>query len=306
MGSARPEAGTVLGCGRMGGVNRDDEGGSMSGRSLGLHQITAMEAGPVDLVSIAAATGCQQVCVFTHVPDIALPDQRGIVSFPLVTAAILPQMRTRLRDCAVSVSNIEFFPVAPDVPVERYDGAFALGHELGAARAVTHVHDPVDARAVDTLGRLSDLAATHGLSLGLEFMGLTPACDSVARAVWFVDQVARPNLGIAVDALHLVRTGGTPADVAAVPARYFAYAQICDGHGLHRATDYLPEALDRVMPGDGDFPLHAILEAVPAATALDVEVPSVKLAQAGIAAVDRAREAVRRARTLLASATPAR
>lgn len=278
----------------------------MSGRSLGLHQITAMEAGPVDLVSIAAAVGCQQVCVFTHVPAAALPGQSGAAAFPLVTMTLLPEMRARLRDCAVTVSNIEFFPVTPDVPVGHYDAAFALGQELGAVRAVTHVHDPVDARAVDTLGRLADLAATHGLSLGLEFMGLTPACDSVARAVWFVDQVARPNLGIAVDALHLVRTGGTPADVAAVPARYFAYAQICDGHGLHRATDYLPEALDRVMPGDGDFPLHAILEAVPAATALDVEVPSVKLAQAGIAAVDRAREAVRRARALLASATPAR
>ena len=275
-------------------------------RTLGLHQITAMEASPVELVSIAAAVGCQQVCVFTHVPDVALPEQRGTVAFPLVTEAMLPSIRARLRDCAVAVSNIEFFPVAPDVPVERYHAALALGRELGAARAVTHVHDPVDARAVDALGRLADLAAAHGLSLGLEFMGLTPACDSIARAVWFVDQVARPNLGIAVDALHLIRTGGTPADVAAVPAGHFAYAQICDGRGLHRSGDYLAEALDRVMPGDGDFPLRAILEALPANTALDVEVPSVKLAEAGVAAIDRARDAVRRARALLVSATPTR
>jgi len=275
-------------------------------RPLALHQITAMEASPADLVSIAADVDCGKVCVFTYLPVVGLPDQEGTAAFPLVTEATKAQVRARLDDRGVSVSNIEFFPIAADVPVERYRGAFALGAELGAERAVTHVHDPVDARAVETLGRLADLAAEYRLGLGLEFMGLTPACNSIARAVWFVDQVARRNLGIAVDALHLVRTGGTPADVAAVPARYFAYAQICDGRGLHRSADYLSEALDRVVPGEGDFPLKAIIEALPATTALDVEVPSVKLAAAGMPALERAREAVTRARALVSSVTPVR
>ncbi len=116
--------------------------------------------------------------------------------------------------------------------------------------------------------------------------GLTPACNSIGRAAWFVEQVARSNVGIAVDALHLARTGGTPAEIAALPAHHFAYAQICDGRGFHRSADYLPEALDRMMPGDGEFPLRAIIEALPQATALDVEVPSVKLANAGVPAIE--------------------
>ena len=58
-------------------------GGEM--RSLGLHQITAMEASPAELVSIAADVGCQQVCVFTYVPAVALPDQSGAAAFPIVT-----------------------------------------------------------------------------------------------------------------------------------------------------------------------------------------------------------------------------
>lgn len=271
-------------------------------RPLGLHQITAMEASPVELVSIAREVGCQQVCIFTHVPVVGLPDQEGGESFPLVTPAMQPQLLARLHECGVTVGNIEFFPVTADVPIENYRPAFALGGELGAARAVTHIHDAVDARAVETLGRLADLAAEYGLGLGLEFMGLTPACNSIGRAAWFVEQVARSNVGIAVDALHLARTGGTPAEIAALPAHHFAYAQICDGRGFHRSADYLPEALDRMMPGDGEFPLRAIIEALPQATALDVEVPSVKLANAGVPAIERAREAVRRSRALIESA----
>ena len=275
-------------------------------RPLALHQITTMEASPVELVAIASEVGCRKVCIFTHVPAVGLPDRRGTATFPLVTEASKAPMLARLRECGVSVANIEFFPIAADVPVEHYRAAFALGAQLGAERAVTHVHDAVDTRAIDTLGRLADLAAEYRLGLGLEFMGLTPACNSIARAAWFVDQVARANVGIAVDALHLVRTGGTPADVAALPARSFSYAQICDGRGLHRSADYLPEALDRMMPGDGDFPLAAIIEALPQATALDVEVPSVKLADAGVPALERAREAVRRTRALIESSTPQR
>jgi len=275
-------------------------------RSLALHQITAMEAAPADLVSIASDVGCQQVCIFTHIPISALPDQHIRAAFPVVTRPMGRKMLERLRDRCISVGNIEFFPVTADAPIESYREGLALGSELGAQRAVTHVHDPSDARAVETLGRLADVAAEYGLSLGLEFMGLTPACNSVGRAVWFVTQVARPNLGIGVDALHLVRTGGTPADLAALPAHYFNYAQICDGHGLHLSADYLPEALDRMMPGDGDFPLKAMIEALPQAVALDVEVPSVKLADAGIPAVDRAREAVARARALIDSAIVSR
>lgn len=268
-------------------------------RSLALHQITAMEAGPIGLVSIAADTGCDGVCVFTHVPAAA-------AGFPLVTVDNKATMLRALSDARVTVTNVEFFPLSVEVGIESYREALALGAELGAVRAVTHIHDTDAGRAVDSLGRLADLAATYGLGLGLEFMGLTPGCLSIQRATWFVDQVARSNLGIAVDALHLVRTGGTPADVAALAPHYFAYAQICDGHGLELSTNYLPEALDREMPGDGDFPLRALIAALPRTTPLDVEVPSFRLARADVTAAEWAREAVQRSRLLIDQVTAGR
>lgn len=265
-------------------------------RALGLHQITAMEAGPVGLVRIAAETGCSHVCIFTQLPA-------GVTGFPVITTENSADFTTALRETGVRVGNVEFFPITPGIDLETYSAGLALGAEIGGERIVTHVHDTDETRAVDTLGRLCDMAAGLGLKVGLEFMGLSPGCDGIAKAAWYVGQVGRPNLGIAVDALHLARTGGTPADVAALPARVFAYSQICDAHGLHRATDYLPEALDREMPGDGDLPLAALIDALPAATFLDVEVPRANLT---IPALERAREAVARTRALLAAARPLR
>jgi len=269
-------------------------------RELALHQITAMEASPPELISIAATIGCSSVCIFTHIPESALPDGRSAATaFPLVTRQTLAEVKARMAETGVGVSNIEFFPIAADIPAETYREAFALGRELGAVRAVAHIHHPDDAGAVARMQEVADLAAEHGLGVGLEFMGLTPACNSVQRALWFVEAAQRPNLGLAVDALHLVRTGGTAADLRAIPAHHFAYAQICDGKGLYLSDDYLDEALDREMPGDGDFPLLDILAALPQATALDVEVPSPTRAGRGICALDRASEAVAKAHALL-------
>ncbi len=269
-------------------------------RPLALHQITAMEASPPELLSIAAETGCRHACVFVHLPTPGVP-------FPAVTGDMVPAMRARMEATGVTVSNIEYFPLTAEVDLDAFLPALDLGAALGAHRLVTHIHDPDDARAAANLARLSALAAERNLGVGLEFMGLTPACDTLARAVRFIDLAGRPaNAGIAIDCLHLVRTGGTAAEVAAVPADYFSYAQLCDGPDLSVRGDYLAEAMNRMVPGEGVFPIAAILDAMPAATAVDVEVPSLTGQQQGIPALDRARRAVDAGRKLLEAARPTR
>ena len=121
-------------------------------RSLGLHQITAMEAGPVGLVGIAAETGCSHVCIFTQLP-------KGITGFPVITQDNKRAFMDAVRDSGVGVANVEFFPVMPDTDLEEYRAGLALGAEIGGTRAVTHVHDTDNARAADTLRRLCDMAA---------------------------------------------------------------------------------------------------------------------------------------------------
>lgn len=170
---------------------------------------------------------------------------------------------------------------------------------------VTHIHDPDPLRATDCLGRFAELAGEYGLQLGLEFMALTPGCTSLAAAAGFVKRVGRANLGVGVDALHLARSGGTPAEVAALAPGLIAYAQLCDGPLLAPSVEaldparYAEEAFNRLPPGQGVFPLAELLRALPPAAALDVEVPMPRLVTQGVAATQRARLAVDGARNLL-------
>ncbi|MFA7588323.1 MAG: sugar phosphate isomerase/epimerase, partial [Novosphingobium sp.] len=222
----------------------------------------------------------------------------GTFAFPLVSHVNLQAVLDKMTQTGVGIGNIEFFPVREGFDLEGYRKGLALGGELQAQRAVTHIHDDDDSRAIDALGRLCDMAAEYGLALGLEFMGLTPACNTAERAAWFVKQVGRSNIGIGADALHLARSGGTPTDIAALPAELFQYAQICDGKGHHVKAHYLDEAVDRMVPGKGEWPLLAFVEALPLATAIDVEVPMLSAQNQGITAHERARAAVMATRAL--------
>lgn len=275
-------------------------------RPIGLHQITAMDVEPPAFVNLAAAAGCDRVSVFTFSPKPILPGQRSRLLFPTVTPQTQREMQDSLAANGIAVVGIEFFPITAEDDPAAYVEGLALGRALGGTRAVTHIHDLDGARAVDRLGALCDVAAREELSVGIEFTSLTRGCGSLKRAAWFVDQVGRANLGIGVDCLHLVRSGATAEDLAGLEPRYFSYAQICDGRGLHASSDYMAESHDRELPGDGDFPLDAIIRALPAATALEVEVPSAKRRQAGVSALEHARQAMIRARALVDGTTASR
>ncbi len=199
------------------------------------------------------------------------------------------------------MSNIEFFPLVSDVKVDDFRPAIELGAALGARRAVCHIHDPETERALDNFDRFCELAGEYGMGVGLEFMGLTPGCDSLQRARHFIELSGRDNAGIAIDALHLFRTGGTIDEVRRLSAGLISYAQVCDGAHLRVTNDYFPEALNRVVPGEGVFPLRELLAAMPDDTPLDVEVPasSEALRERDETPLEHARKAVSASRALL-------
>jgi sugar phosphate isomerase/epimerase len=257
--------------------------------------MTVLEVPATELVSIADEVGCEFVCVFVHVPFPNLP-------FGPVTPELAPELRARTDATGVAVTNVEFFVLTPEVEIESFRPAVELGAEIGGGRLVTLVHDTDRARATDSLARLCALAAEHGLEVGIEFMPRAPGCPTIEAASELVRRVDAANLGFAVDPLHLVRSGGTPADVAAQPAELFAYAQICDGLDFAVGPDYREEVFERALPGEGVFPLAAFVDALPAATPVDVEVPS----RNGLPPLDRARRAAAAARTFLGRANPSR
>jgi len=193
-----------------------------------------------------------------------------------------------------------------DADLAGYVAGLALGRELGARHAVTHIFDLDRARAVDTLGSFSDLAAAQELKVCIEFCQLTPGCRSIHEAAWFVEQVDRSNVGVNICPLHLIRSGGTAADIASLDARYLVNGQINDGLGLHTSSDYFAEVHDRELPGDGEFPLQRILNALPAATPVEVKIPSDRRKAAGPSALEFARDACARSRALVEALQPGR
>ena len=275
-------------------------------RPLGLHHLTAKEIDPFAFAEVAAASGYDQVTLFTNAPHVPQAGREGMFLFPTVTPEMASEMRNRLDGEGLRVVGAEFFLITPDADLLSYVPGLAVGRELGAHHAVTHVFETDRARAVDRLGTFCDLAAAQDLKVGIEFCSLTPGCTSIQQASWFVDQVGRSNLGFGICPLHLTRSGGTAADIAALDAHYFLYGQINDGHGLHASSDYFTEVHDRELPGDGDFPLHDILGTLPAETPIEVKIPADRRRETGISALDFAREAGSRSRALVDGLAPSR
>lgn len=246
----------------------------MNNNNLALHHFTVDHLTAPVMLDAAAQAGCAGVCVFVECPDVS-----GRPMFPKVEPEMVSEFRRLTQSAGVQVTNIEFFPLHGDTSIESYERALATGAELGARLAVTHIHDVEYHRALDTFGRFSELAEQYSLSLGLEFMGLTPGCRTLDRAQAFVVDCGRANVGIGVDALHLYLTGSVAKDLQQLNPEHIAYAQLCDTPVLYEASivddpqRYIDLAFSRTMPGEGMIDLDSFVQALPVNTPFDIEVP---------------------------------
>ena len=247
----------------------------------------------------------EQVSLFTNAPNVPQAGREGMFVFPTVTPDMADEMRRRLDALGLQLTGAEFFLMTPDADLEAYAPGLATGAALGANHVVTHVFDTERARAIDTSGAFCTRAAAEGLIVGIEFCQMTPGCKSIEEAAWYVDQVGAANLAFGICPMHLTRSGGTAADIARLDARYFAYGQINDGKGVHTSAEYFTEVHDRELPGDGDFPLHDILSALPAGVPLEVKIPYERRHKTGMTALELARDAYARARRILDNLVPA-
>ncbi len=261
-------------------------------RNLAIHQITMMEGGPAGLVRFAARAGLRKICLFTATP--AHPD--GSDMFPVVKPSKRNMFIQLMEGHNITIINAEYFPIMAGLEVKEYEAALTLAAALRAKRIVTHIHETDPARAEDQLGQLCDMADRLNLQVGLEFTGFAKGCDSLDNAVAWASKMGHPHLKIAVDALHLFRTGGTLAQLRRVDPALIGYAQICDGPDMRVTDDYLDEAMFRMIPGEGAFPLSEFVEAFAPHVDLDIEVPGHAGAET---ASNRAMRAIEASRNLL-------
>ena len=264
---------------------------------LSLEQLTIPDADPIELTSIAAEVGCTHVSLFLR------PGERPPQWCPLVTdAALRRTLRDHMAACGVTPYTGEFFPLSPRVDVASYRPAFACAAELGARRITALVSDTDEARRLDRFCELCDVTAEYGLGTNVEFVAIT-ALPSLADAVRLVTGAAKRNAGIVVDALHLMRSGGSVTELAAIDPALIGGAHLCDGPRQMARERQQNEALrERMIPGTGDFPLHGFVAALPRHIPIGVEVPLASLADQGVRPRERARRAVEASRRIIAAA----
>jgi sugar phosphate isomerase/epimerase len=276
-------------------------------RPIVVHQLNATGVSPAEFIRMVAATGCKLVTLFTFDGGDQVPRSNTGLSYPQpVTPQNKAETLAALAETGVAVDGIEFFPLTEEVNLDIYVPALAMGRELGAKRASSHLFIRDDALVVDKLGKLCDLAKREGLTLSSEFCPMTAGNPSLERSIWLVDQLGRSDFGMGVDTLHFVRSGGSLETLAGLAPRYFGIAQICDAIGTHTSQDYIADVHNREVPGKGDLPLREILSAVPQSMQIEIEVPAAHRRAAGVSAEQHVREVVEGTRAIAKALTPSR
>ncbi len=74
--------------------------------------------------------------------------------------------------------------------------------------------------------------------------------------------------------MHLIRSGSNADDVAALGLDIIGYVQLSDAPLVPTNPSYYGEAMfERKVPGKGEFPLLAVLNALPNDLVIGLEVP---------------------------------
>src|SRR5215467_15729285 len=151
--------------------------------------------------------------------------------------------------------------------------------------------------AAENLSRLCAVANLRGVRVMLEFIPYSHI-RSLAQAVALLAEVGPANAGVLVDALHLSRSGGSPADLAQYDPALFSYMHLCDAPVIPPGPKGVrPEAREgRLYPGEGGLWLAGFIRAFPRDTPIAVEAPS---ARAGLPPAERSSLAASGTRRLL-------
>ena len=251
---------------------------------LGVAHLTALELAPARLVREARRAGFSAVGLRLH------PVMPGAQAYPVAPGSqALRELRAVMAGEGVRVTDIEFVALTAQAQVADYQPLLAAGAELGASSLTVSGDDHDVARLTGNFAALCELARGHGLRVDLEFMRWRPVA-TLQQACTVVIGAGQDNGGVLVDALHLFRSGGQVADLAGVDPRLLRAVQLCDAPMLAPADELiLPEAREgRLLPGQGQLPLAALVAALPAQLCVSVEVPS-----AGVPAEQRLQAAAR-------------
>ena len=213
------------------------------------------------------------------------------------TAGTTRELKTILAENALAALDIEVVWLMPGPFDDKHRRIIDIGREIGAANVLCVSSDPDDGATAAKLAALCEHAAGD-IRIALEFALFTEV-KTIGQASSILRAVGDPAMAMLIDPLHLARSGGTPADVAALPPAWLPYAQFCDAEPLTFDTSdraaIIAEAVDRRRHiGDGVLPLRELATALPRDIPLSIELRSKALR-------DRHPDPVARARAVLAA-----
>lgn len=238
---------------------------------LALDHLTAVDAGPMELVSAAAEAGCKAICLFME-PMAVLPEMPAFDLYGDVAAR--RALKAHMAAEGVGLDLAYPFTLAGRTDVAAFAHALDCAAELEAGLVNALVYDRDETRRFDNFAAFSAMALERGMGVGLEFFPSSQV-KSLADALDLAQQVGQPKrVGVNVDLLHLMRSGGSIAELAAAPADFITYAQVADGPAECAPEDRDFEASSaRLLVGDGMFDVAGFLQALPAGCPISVEIP---------------------------------
>ncbi len=266
-------------------------------KKLGMDFLGAFGLPPPALVHLAADLGCASVS--TLPAPLSYPDEGYPIWSLRTDAALRREMKAALRDRAIKLELGEGFLIAPGLGAKDYAADLELMAELGAPRINVVGMDPDLTRNFDEFAAMAEMAAAAGIATVTEFAPCFTVAD-LPTAVAAAKLVGRPDFSLVIDTMHLLRSGGTAADVAALDPALIGYVQLCDVPLKPAMADYMEEAMyERLAPGEGDAPLADVLKAIPPGVVISLEIPERAKALAGVHARHRLAHCVEAARRLM-------
>jgi sugar phosphate isomerase/epimerase len=271
---------------------------------LGMEYLTLYGAHPLDYVRTCARVGCAQVSFFTRSLDF-----EGLPPGPpslFDDAQLRKDVISLVRDNGLTIGCIDGFGFHGDVSVRDHRPLLDVLGELGVT-LINTTSNVEWGRTVDEISALVELATSYGLTVTAEAVA-TFSLGTLPKALELAAKVDRKNFKLTIDTMHVSRTGGAPL-VGTMDPDLIGYVQICDGW-ISTPTipgPYLQEALhERMVPGEGDYPLVEMMKSVPPGVIVSLEVPMRALRERGVSDVDRAAAAAAGTRKVMQAASEAR
>lgn len=268
---------------------------------LGIEMLTLLGMPPVDHLRLAADLGCVSISTgLTGLPlsMFGLPDSFHPMWSLRDDPALRREMKAAMADYGVAIGLGEGFRARSDGSVRAYAADLDLLADLGAVRINAVSMEDDFPGAFDELALLAEMAGERGLGFTVEFAP-PGGINSLARAVAAVEHVGRGKAQVLLDSMHFFRTGGTLAELAALPAGTIGYVQLADATLLPAESSYMMMAMfARMVPGEGELPLAELVAALPADVPISLEVPQIETFRRGVSPRDHAAHCVAAARAL--------